>query len=184
MSSPGAPRLYLVRHCHATGQEHDAPLTAEGARQAVALADLLDPLGIERIISSPFRRARDSIAPLAARLGIPIEYDDRLIERVLSPRAVPDWRAHLRTSFDDPDYCLAEGESSRTAATRAVAVLNDLARRPRRATAIVTHGNLLALLLRSFNPDIGFADWERLTNPDVFSVLVAERAAPITRIWR
>ncbi len=177
-------RLYLVRHCHATGQEPDAPLTPEGARQAVALADLLGPLGIERIVSSPFRRARDSVAPLAARLGIPVEHDDRLIERVLSARVEPDWRAHLRASFDDPDYCLAEGESSRAAATRAVAVLNDLARRPTRATVIVTHGNLLALLLRYFNPEIGFADWERLTNPDVFSFLLAERAAPITRIWR
>jgi broad specificity phosphatase PhoE len=26
--------LYLVRHCAATGQAHDAPLTADGLRQA------------------------------------------------------------------------------------------------------------------------------------------------------
>ena len=66
--------------------------------QAGLLADLLAPLGIARILSSPFVRARDSIAPLAARLGIPIETDDRLVERILTTEPLPDWRAHLARS--------------------------------------------------------------------------------------
>lgn len=33
--------FYLVRHCQATGQEPDAPLTETGQQQAIALADWL-----------------------------------------------------------------------------------------------------------------------------------------------
>ena len=35
---------------------------------------------------------------------------------------------------------------------------------------VVTHGNLLTLILRSFDAHFGFDHWERLTYPDVFCV--------------
>jgi 2,3-bisphosphoglycerate-dependent phosphoglycerate mutase len=44
--------LYLVRHCQAAGQEPDAPLTAMGQQQAIALAGWLCNVSIGRIISS------------------------------------------------------------------------------------------------------------------------------------
>ena len=76
--------VYLVRHCQSTGQEPDAPLTPIGQQQAVRLADCWNALGSRWIVSSPYARARQSAEPLAARLGLAVETDDRLIERVLS----------------------------------------------------------------------------------------------------
>jgi 2,3-bisphosphoglycerate-dependent phosphoglycerate mutase len=183
VNEPALPPLYLVRHCQATGQAPDAPLTAAGEAQAVALADLLAPLGIERIIASPYRCARDSAAPLAARLGIPIESDGRLIERVLSLSPLPDWRAHLAMSFDDPDYHLPGGESSRAATTRGLAAIHDACTLPARTAAIVTHGNLLALLLRQFDARVGFTAWAGLSNPDVYCVGMEKPNQPFTRLW-
>ena len=151
--------------------------------QAHLLADILAPLGIERILSSPFVRARDSIAPLAARLGIPIETDDRLIERALTTEPLPDWPAHLARTFDDDDYCLTGGESSRAATARAVAVVDEATRHPARATVVITHGNLLALLLRHFDGRAGFPAWQKLTNPDVYRVTLGEIPQPIVRLW-
>lgn len=175
--------LYLVRHCRATGQAPDAPLTPEGIVQAGLLADLLAPLGIEQILSSPFVRACDSIAPLAARIGIPIETDDRLVERTLTTEPLPDWRIHLARSFDDDTYCMAGGESSRVATARAVAALDAVRHHPAPATAIVTHGNLLALLLRHCDGREGFAAWEALTNPDCYRVTLGAFPQPIARLW-
>lgn len=51
-------RLFWVRHCEATGQEASAPLTAMGQRQAVHLADHLDAVGAELLVSSPYARAQ------------------------------------------------------------------------------------------------------------------------------
>jgi 2,3-bisphosphoglycerate-dependent phosphoglycerate mutase len=176
--------LYLVRHCKAAGQEPDSPLTTEGTGQATTLAQFLGRLPIDRIVSSPFVRARASIMPLARRLDLPIETDVRLAERVLAgPDPLPDWPDRLRASFTDPDLCLPGGESSRIAQTRGVAALRDILVHSAQHTVVVTHGNLLALLLQHFDSAYGFEAWQRLTNPDVFAVRVQEDAATVSRIW-
>ena len=174
--------LYLVRHCQATGQEPDAPLTPAGAAQARRLAEHLGERGIRRIVSSPFSRARASVAPLAEQLGLTVELDDRFVERVLCGTPIPDWRARLRASFDDLDLCLDGGESSRAAMARGAAALRD-ALAGARPVVVVTHGNLLALLLRHLDGQSGFAAWEALTNPDVFAVTTSPAAARVERIW-
>lgn len=95
--------IYIVRHCKAEGQEADAPLTADGLAQADRLADLLMDSQIGRIISSPYVRAKDSVAPLAERLKLQVELDERLVERVLCAGFIPDWQQHLKASFRDSD---------------------------------------------------------------------------------
>ena len=175
--------LVLVRHAAASGQEATAPLTAEGHRQAERLADVLWPCHIERVISSPFVRAIDSINPFCTRADLPVETDDRLVERVLSAHSYPDWRAHLRQSFEDLDYCLEGGESARTAQARGLAALRTVLASGERCV-VVTHGNLMALLLRSIDPTFGFDRWSALSNPDVF-VLHGEvdRLTGFYRAW-
>lgn len=147
--------LFLVRHCAATGQAPDAPLTPSGELQAQALAQCLLGERIERIVSSPFVRAVHSVQPLADRLGLSVETDARLSERVLSGHAREDWRERLSESFVDFDLCLPGGESSRVAMTRGVSVLHEVLDRPQR-TVIMTHGNLLTLLLHYFDGTAGF----------------------------
>lgn len=108
--------------------------------------------------SSPFVRAIQSIAPLAERLGLPIATDKRLAERVLAAGDLPDWLAALKSSFDDLHRCLAGGESSRAAMQRASEVASEAMAHPASATLPVTHGNLMALLLKNFDDRIGFAN--------------------------
>lgn len=176
-------RLYVVRHCQADGQESDAPLTAEGRRQAQVLADFLAGQGIRRIISSPFVRAHDSIVPLTQRIGISVQTDARLTERVLSERPLPDWYDRLRDTFEDMDLALAGGESNRAAMERAVTVVNEVLRDGVFPTVIVTHGNLMTLLLKHFDDRFGFSEWQKLTTPDVFRVTLEEGHTRVDRLW-
>src|SRR4051812_24080279 len=92
--------LHLVRHCQSTGQEPDAPLTAVGREQAEHLADVLEGRGIARIVASSYARARQTVEPLARRLGLSVETDERLIERVLSSGPLNDWRDRLRATWE------------------------------------------------------------------------------------
>lgn len=176
--------LYLIRHCQTTGQEPDARLTAEGQRQAEELARRLSGVGIERVVSSPFARAVQSAEPLARRLGLTIETDPRLRERVLSDRPLPDWRERLRASFADPDLCLDGGESGRAATARGAAAIADALRHPAGTTALVSHGNLLAQILRHLDDRYGFEEYLALTNPDVFRVEVRAGLSEVRRWWR
>ena len=166
--------IYIVRHCQAEGQEAEAPLTADGLAQADRLADLLTGSQIERIISSPYFRAKDSVAPLAKRLKLQVELDERLVERVLCAGFMNDWQQHLEASFRNLDLCLEGGESSRAAMRRIVSVVDEIQQHPAEITLLATHGNLMALLLRYFDDAVGFAEWQKLTNPDVYRIALTQ----------
>ena len=172
--------IYLIRHCRAAGQEPEAPLTADGHDQVLRLRDRLSGLPIARIVSSPFRRARDSAAPLAERLGLTVGIDDRLAERVLAADPTEDWRDRLRRSFADPALAWPGGESGAAATRRGLAALADAAAGAEGPVAVISHGNLLALLLQSFDGRDGFAAWVALSNPDVFHI---DPAGIVRRCW-
>lgn len=130
--------IYLVRHCEAAGQDPDAPLTEPGRKQTIALADRLCemPILAQRIVSSPFVRAYQSIEPLSERIGLKVEFDGRLIERTLSSVALDDWRERLAQAFFDLDLTFEGGESSRTAMIRGVAVVDQALAQNARATVV------------------------------------------------
>lgn len=88
-------RLFLVRHCASTGQEASALLTAIRHTQALRLADHFATQDVELLVSSPYTRAQQSIAPLARCLRLPVETDARLAERVLSATPV----LHVMTAY-------------------------------------------------------------------------------------
>ena len=179
-----AKKFYLVRHGNAKGQEPDAVLTEDGCLQAEIIADLLRSLGINRIVSSTFRRAVDSIRPLAKSLELPIETDVRLIEASLSAVNYPDWIDRLKATFDDYDLSYDGGESSRDATARAVASINDVLTMDGSLPVIVSHGRLLSLLLRHLDKRYGFEFWQALTSPDIFSVIVQDSGdVAVTRLW-
>jgi 2,3-bisphosphoglycerate-dependent phosphoglycerate mutase len=163
--------LYLVRHCQSSGQAPDAPLTDLGQEQAQRLARTLQPHGIARIVASTHVRAVQTVKPLADLLGMSIETDDRLIERVLSTEPLDDWRQHLQAAWDDHDRVLPGGESSRQATARGLAALAEIAADPRQPVVVVSHGNLISLLLHAFDGRPGFATWEALSNPDLFEIV-------------
>lgn len=171
--------FYLVRHCQATGQEPDAELTAEGHRQAEALTDFFSDIEIGHVISSPFTRAIQSIEHLVATRELPIQIDDRLAERVLSTQDMPDWMDKLKQSFSDPDLKFNGGESAKEAVERGAAAL---AEAPDRAL-LVTHGNMMGLLLKKFEDTYGFEEWKALSNPDVFVLSINEKNASVKRLW-
>ena len=175
--------LYVVRHCQAEGQGPSAPLTERGRQQAEALCAFLADFGVQRIVSSPFARAVESIRPLSARLGVDVKIDQRLVERTLSTVPLTDWREQLRVSFQDLDLIIGGGESSRAAMQRARAAVGDILGHPAERTVVVTHGNLMTLMLKTFDDHIGFELWERLTYPDVYAVTVRGAQRTIRRVW-
>jgi 8-oxo-dGTP diphosphatase len=82
----GVGKLYVVRHADAGTRANDGSpdekrgLTERGQRQAEALGRQLADRGIQRLVASPFQRCIDTLVPLAERLGLPVELDDRLAE--------------------------------------------------------------------------------------------------------
>jgi 2,3-bisphosphoglycerate-dependent phosphoglycerate mutase len=174
--------VLLVRHCEATAQHAEAPLSDVGVAQARALAHRQAPLRPDHLVSSPYRRAQQSIAPLAAQLGLAVAIDPRLRERRLGDEPIGDWRGAVRASFDDLERALPGGESGRAAQTRARSAVLDALAAGHRLPLLATHGNWLALLLTSIDGRFGYAGWESLRNPDVFLLTAAGEAWSYERL--
>ena len=81
------PRLYLVRHGQPEAAGDDPGLTVAGRAQAETLAALLVPKGPLPILSSPFRRTRETAAPLARLWGVAVQTDSRISEIPMPPGA-------------------------------------------------------------------------------------------------
>lgn len=106
----------LIRHARPERLEldegpADPPLDATGAAQAEALASWLVDEGLDALYTSPLRRARETAAPVAARLGLqPVVADgvaewDRDASAYIPtedlPRVAPDvWRAMTGGDWD------------------------------------------------------------------------------------
>ena len=173
--------IYIVRHCSAEGQAPHAELTAEGILQAERLAGFFDDIEVNRIITSPFSRARQTGWPIAERKKLHVEVDSRLVERVLSSRDFKDWLIKLEDTFFDLHLKYEGGESSSEAMSRVCDVVDELGDGSR--TVLVTHGNLMALLLRCYDERFGFEQWQALTNPDVYVVRIKDGDSEVARIW-
>ncbi|MGY1594211.1 bifunctional RNase H/acid phosphatase [Geodermatophilus sp. SYSU D00708] len=59
---------------------NDLPLSATGRAEAQAAAKRAEELGIEVVVSSPLRRARETAEVVAGVLGLDVQYDDDLVE--------------------------------------------------------------------------------------------------------
>lgn len=78
--------LILVRHAVAESRrgwdEPDLlrPLNERGRLQAKALVEQLAPYAITRVLSSPYLRCTQTVAPLAEGIGVDVEERDELAE--------------------------------------------------------------------------------------------------------
>ena len=70
---------YLVRHADAGSRgiqnDHQRRLSKRGRAQAGRLVDPFRTVGLTQLLSSPFARCMETLAPLATALDLPVEAD-------------------------------------------------------------------------------------------------------------
>ncbi len=73
-------RVFLVRHASAAPgtPDDERRLTAEGRAEALALAERLAAEGLDAVVSSPLRRARETAAAVADAAGLEVSVDEGL----------------------------------------------------------------------------------------------------------
>ena len=159
-------RIYVARHGQTQWNAEnkicgrtDLPLTAQGLAQAEELADKVEKLDIDLILSSPMLRARQTAQASAARLGVALEIDDRLIEQDYgiyegADRYTPGFLANKRQFA-----CRYPGGESRfQVAARGDSLLEDLkVRYPGKNILLVCHGGICRVIRTYF---------EDMTNED------------------
>jgi broad specificity phosphatase PhoE len=134
----------------------DFPLSEEGLDQVNALADYWAEEGrrFELIISSPLARARSTAEVIGDRLRLPIEFDERWMERRLGTAQGKAYE-EIESLFADAPHpsshepLFEHGESEWDLFLRAAGAVQDLVRRPAGDYLVVAHGAILAAAFRS-----------------------------------
>ena len=78
--------VFVVRHAKAgsrrrfEGDDLLRPLSRNGRAQGKAIVELLAHCDIARVLTSPYTRCVETVAPLAKKLGLEVEVDERLTE--------------------------------------------------------------------------------------------------------
>jgi 2,3-bisphosphoglycerate-dependent phosphoglycerate mutase len=179
--------FYLVRHAHADWTpDENRPLSARGRADADRVADILQQYPIGAIYSSPYQRARQTIAPLATRLGLPVHIEPGLRERRLGNGWTGGFFGAVEATWQDPSFAHPGGESNGAAQRRGLAVVRRLQEQHGTEHIVLsTHGNLMALILQAFDPSVDHAFWKSLTMPDIYTLSVSEAGeAAIDRAWQ
>lgn len=178
--------IYLVRHAHADwSPDSGRTLSARGRTRAAALAELLAPLPVAAIYSSPARRALETVEPLSGRLRLePIVLDD-LREREPVAGSALDFEAAVQAAWLSPTTAVSGSESNAVAQGRGLAAIRKIIDEQNGMQVVAaTHGNLLALILNNFKPSVGFDFWRTLTFPDVYELRFQRKVlVNVRRIW-
>jgi len=148
--------LSLANEAGIVHGQMDFPLSEEGVDQVKALAGYWAEEGrrFKLILSSPLARARRTAEIVGEKLRIPIEFDDRWMERRLG---TAEGKAYeeielLFANQQHPrshDPIFERGESEWDLFLRAAGAVQDLVRRPPGDYLVVAHGAILAAALRS-----------------------------------
>ena len=153
--------LWVARHgevdWNAVGKlcgRTDLPLNAKGLAQAHTLAEMLagEGLPFDCVIASPLKRARQTAAIVAERLGTRLETDDRLVEQdfgIFEGQSNRDADfLHARANF--AIHCQG-GESALQVAQRLYNFLDALRTRMElRRVLLVSHGSAVRIMRTYF----------------------------------
>lgn len=105
-TNAGMTTVYVVRHAEKLNTDSDTPLSPEGQKRAIALADRLADAKVERIYATTRQRTQQTVAVLAERLGLEVV--------VTEPGAVGDLVTRIQAS-DRGKVVLVAGHSNTVA---------------------------------------------------------------------
>ena len=147
--------VYFVRHAESDGRVHDdrsRPRTGKGMRARSLVSDDLESRGGSVIVSSPYRRAYDTVAEFACRKGLRITCIDALRERRIADGWIDDFAAYSKRQWSDFAFKLPTGESLGEVQARNIEVLRRLlASYPGETIVIGTHGTALSTVVNYFD---------------------------------
>jgi broad specificity phosphatase PhoE len=174
--------LILIRHSQSQPEpERPAsqwPLTAEGHRRCIALADRLAAYTPDVIVTSRERKAGETGALVAARMGLPIAVADGLHEHQrehVGWLPNPAFEQAVTAFFTRPDELVFGEETAGQAGARFGAAVRDvLAAHPGQTVAIVAHGTVITLFVAQHAGAAPLPFWKRLGMPAIVVLSLPE----------
>ena len=158
--------IYFIRHAESDKSVRDGrirPLTAKGLADRALATTFLRDKQIDVVLSSPFKRAVDTIADFAGQNNLPVELIEDFREQKSSKGMgsdKPDIYPFLERQWADFSYTLCEGESLSEVQRRNIAALQEVLTRYRDKNIVIgTHATALSTIINYYDNTYGFSDF-------------------------
>ena len=179
--------IYLVRHAHSTysPDEYGRGLSSNGQHDQKLVTDQMTEKHVDVILSSPYKRAIQTVEGIALQHNKDIQLIEAFKERTLAGKSVENFQEAIETVWLNESYAHPGGESNEEARNRGIDALKDVLKTYKGKSIVIgTHGNLLALIMSHFNQKYDVTFWRSLDMPDVYCLTFEEETlVNIERIW-
>ena len=180
--------LYFVRHAHSiyTPDELERPLSERGFEDAQRVTELLKPEKIDVVISSPYKRAIQTVQGIAESKGKNIQIVDGFKERKLSTEPVEDFHLAIRKVWEDEHFAWDGGESNLIAKQRGIEAMYQVLETYNNQNIVIgSHGNIMVLMMNYFDKQYDFSLWSSLDMPDIYRLTFdGTKLKEVKRLWR
>ena len=185
--------LYFVRHgeseanaAHRFSGRSDSPLTVRGHEQALAVAEALRDIRVDRIIATPLSRSLDTALVIARERRMPVYVERELIEIDVGERTgatfdevrgLPDWK-------DDGFVAWPGGETLEQVLERALRAVRRIAREtPEGTVLVIGHGGVTRILVSHFLGILPRLDRSPATNTNVTVIVTDGDTGRVERLF-
>lgn len=158
--------VYFVRHAQPNYENHDdasRELTEKGLADRALVTRFLADREIGVVLSSPYKRAVDTVKEFADSRGYEIIRVDDFRERKIDSCWIEDFQSFSRHQWEDFDYKLSDGETLNEVQRRNVAALEQTVRQYEgQGIVIGSHGTALSTVINYYQPAFSFAEFEQI----------------------
>ena len=183
--------LFMIRHAQSPfifGQERTRELSERGKLDANKITEQLKQETIDVIVSSPYKRAIQTIEGIANEHQMEITIFEGLKERPIKGAyklSAEEIEQAIKKSYDDKDYCLPGGETTRQAQERAIPVIKQLLTDYEGKSIVVgTHGNIMTIMMNYFDEQYGYDFWINTSKPDIYKLIFNDDVlVAVERVW-
>lgn len=160
--------LYFVRHAAPNLDNHDdktRELNARGLEDRKRVTEFLWDKGVDVVLSSPYRRAVDTVKEFADAKQLEIHLIDDFRERKIESGWIEDFNGFCKRQWEDFDYKLTGGESLREVQRRNICALEQvLEKYDGKTVAIGSHGTALSTIIHYYDPAFGYREYVEIKN--------------------
>jgi 2,3-bisphosphoglycerate-dependent phosphoglycerate mutase len=180
--------IFLVRHAHSvyTPDELGRPLSERGIQDALEVTQALKNENIDVVVSSPYKRAVQTVEGTAKQFDVPINLVEDFRERVLCAKPVENFEHAVTKVWEDFTFAWEGGESNIQAQKRGANALYQVVKVYEGKNVVIgTHGNLMALTMNHFDTAFDFGFWRKLDMPDIYKLsFYGINLKEVSRVWK
>ena len=169
--------LYLIRHGKAAmeGSDRERVLDSDGTIQATSLCKKIKIQFQNqkiRIISSPFKRAMQTIEKLSQDMAADIETSQSLEEINIGKDQKLSKHQIIEKMWNDKNFKVENGASQSEHVDKIKDQMNEILDNFYKNDynlILISHGNSIGIILKYFlNTNFTFNDWKKISMPDMY----------------